>query len=247
MLQEERHNYIIQQIHTNNKVIAAELCKQLKVSLDTIRRDIKELEKRGKVVKVHGGAISPHFHQPFQPQEVYAREEKKEIAKKALSLIKDGMTLLTGGGTVMLELARMLPERLSGVLFTVSPLVALEAAQRSTVEVILLGGKLSSNSYICTGASVSNAISELHVDLCLLGTNGLSLEDGITDFDWEVAQVKKAILKASDQKAFLSISEKLGSSQKMQVCKLNAIDYLITELNSSDEKFDLYRKACKVL
>ena len=246
MLQEERHSVIVQQINTHNKVVASELCQQLKVSLDTIRRDIKELERKGKVIKVHGGAISPNFHQPFQQQEVYAKGEKKEIAKKALTLIRDGMTILTGGGTVMLELARILPEHLTGTIFTVSPFVALEAAQRSSAEVILLGGRLSRNSYICTGASVASQIASLHVDLCLLGTNGLSPDEGITDYDWEIAQVKKAILKAAEKSALLSISEKLGTVQKVQVCELRPIDYLITELAPDDEKLESY-SACKVL
>src|SRR5688500_15565706 len=114
MLQEERHNLILQQINAHHKVIASELCSMLNVSLDTIRRDIKELERRGKLVKVHGGAISPLFNQPFQQPEVYAQQEKRELAKKALTLIRDGMTFLAGGGTVMLELARMLPEQLKG-------------------------------------------------------------------------------------------------------------------------------------
>jgi len=247
MLQEERHSFIIQQINTHNKVVASDLCQLLNVSLDTVRRDIKELEKKGKVIKVHGGALSPHFHYPFQQPEIYALNEKKEIARKALTLIKDGMTLLTGGGTVMLELARILPENLTGTLFTVSPLVALEAAQRSSVEVILVGGKLARNSYICTGAFVAGEISRIHVDLCLLGTNGLSVNDGITDYDWEVAQVKKAILNASEKVALLSISEKIGTIQKVQVCKADAIDYLITELDPKDEKVASFAEICKVL
>lgn len=247
MLQEERHSYIVQKINSHNKVVASELCQQLKVSLDTVRRDIKELEKKGKVIKVHGGAVSPHFHQPFQPQDVYARLEKKEIAKKALTIIKDGMTLLAGGGTVMLELARILPERLTGTFFTVSPLVALEVAQRSSIEVVLLGGRLARNSYICTGASVATAISEIQVDLCLLGTNGLSLNEGITDYDWEVAQVKKAIIKSAARSALLCISEKLETVQKVQVCKLGAIDYLVTELAIGDEKLGSYHNNCRVL
>jgi DeoR/GlpR family transcriptional regulator of sugar metabolism len=247
MLQEERHNLIVQQINTHNKVVVSDLCHQLNVSLDTVRRDIKHLEKKGKVIKVHGGAISPGFHHPFQQQEVYALSEKKEIAKKALTLIKDGMTLLVGGGTVMLEVARILPERLKGTIFTISPFVALEAAQRSSVEVILLGGRLSRNSYVCTGASVASEIAGLRVDLSLLGTNGLSVNEGITDHDWEVAQVKKAILRSAEKTALLSISEKLGTVQKVQVSKLSSIDYLITERPSHDEKLEAYRSLCKVL
>jgi DeoR/GlpR family transcriptional regulator of sugar metabolism len=247
MLQEERHNFILQQVNLHNKVLASDLSRLLNVSLDTVRRDLKELGKNGKVVKVHGGAISANFHYPFQQQEVYAQSEKKRIAEKALTLIKDDMVLLTGGGTVMLELARIIPENLKGTFFTVSPLVALEVAQRSTVNVILLAGRLSRNSYICTGSTVISQLSEVRVDLCFLGTNGLSLNEGVTDHDWEVVQVKKAMLRSADKIALLSISEKLGTIQKMQVCNLKAIDYLITELTPMEERLKDYSTLVKIL
>src|SRR5690606_2053743 len=120
---------------------------------------------------------------------------------------QNGMVVLAGGGTTMIELARMLPESLKGTLFTVSPLIALEAAERSGMDVVLLGGQLSKNSHINTGAMVVNQLSEIKVDLCLLGTNGLSLEEGITESDWEVVQVKKAMIKATQKMAILSIAE----------------------------------------
>lgn len=82
MLQEERHHIIINQINLHHKIITTDLCKLLKVSLDTVRRDLSELETNGKIVKVHGGAISRSFHLPFQQPEVYASEEKKKLLKK---------------------------------------------------------------------------------------------------------------------------------------------------------------------
>jgi DeoR/GlpR family transcriptional regulator of sugar metabolism len=247
MLQEERQNLILQQISRHNKVLTADLCRLLQVSLDTVRRDLSELEKNGRLVRVFGGAVSTTFHQPFQQTAVYAKEEKKAVAKKALTLLQDGMVILTGGGTVMLELARMFPPNLKGIFFTVSPLVALEVAQRSAIEVILLAGKLSPNSYICTGASVVSQLSELRVDLCLLGTNGLSVNEGVTDNDWEVVQVKKAMLKSAGKTALLTISEKLDTVQKMQVCPLPAIHTLLTEQEPADERLTNYAKYFKIL
>ena len=247
MLQEERQNLILHQINVHHKVLNNDLCKLLSVSLDTVRRDLTELEKGGKLVKVHGGALSNTFHQPFQQPDVYAKEKKIEIARKALSLLQDGMMILTGGGTIMLELARMIPENFKGTLFTVSPLVALEVAQRSTAEVILLAGKLSRNSYICTGATVISQIAEIKVDLCFIGTNGLSLNDGITDYDWEVVQVKKEMIKSARKTALLCISEKLDTVQNLQVSKLHTIDYLITELQPTDQKLRKYAALVKTI
>jgi DeoR/GlpR family transcriptional regulator of sugar metabolism len=240
MLREERQNYILNQINLYNKVLTNDLCTALHVSLDTVRRDLNDLEKEGKLVKVHGGAISKFLQQPFQQPAVYAREKKKEIARKALELIYDGMTILAGGGTVMLELAKMIPEDLTGTFFTVSPLVALEVTQRSGIDVILLAGRVSRNSYICMGSGVIRQLSEIRADLCLLGTNGISIADGVTDMDWEVVQVKQQMIRSARKTAILSISEKIGSVQNLTVCNLNAIDYLLTELAPSDPKLEKY-------
>ena len=247
MLSEERHKFILQEIQRDHKVIVTDLCESLNVSMDTIRRDLKELEKKGKVMKVHGGAVSPTCHYPFQQQEVYAKEQKQGVARKASKLLKNGMTILAGGGTVMLELARMLPQNLTGTFFTVSPLVALEVAQRSSVEVILLSGKLSRHSYICTGSSVISQLTEIKADLCLIGTNGVSIKDGVTDSDYEVAQVKKAMLKCSEESALLCISEKLETVQKVQVCRLKDLAYLCTELESNHLKLKKYKDAVKIV
>lgn len=246
MLQEERQKLILQQISLHHKVLSGDLCTLLNVSLDTVRRDLVELEKDGKIIKVHGGAISKTFHQPFQQPAVYALEEKKIIARKALSLIQNGMSILTGGGTIMLELARMIPENLTGTLFTVSPLVALEVAQRSTVNVILLAGQLAPNSYICTGSSVISQLSEIQVDLCFIGTNGLSTTEGLTDYEWETVQVKKALVKSSKKVAVLSISEKLETNHKLQVCKISALDYLFTDLDPTDPRLQKYAQTLKI-
>ncbi|QHT70671.1 DeoR/GlpR transcriptional regulator [Rhodocytophaga rosea] len=247
MLQEERQNVILQQINVHHKVLTTDLCQLMNVSLDTIRRDLSELEKKGRIKKVHGGAISTTFHQPFQQPAVYAKAEKQEIARKALTLLREGMVILTGGGTVMLELARIIPSTFKGTFFTVSPLVALEVAQRSTIDVILLAGRVSRNTYICTGSSVINQLSELRVDLCLVGTNGLSVQEGVTDNDWEVVQVKKAMVKSAEKTALLSISEKLDTAQRMQVCPLTSVHYLLTELDTADEKLKKYTKFFHVL
>ncbi|WP_374164976.1 DeoR/GlpR family DNA-binding transcription regulator [Arcticibacter sp. MXS-1] len=247
MLKEERQSYIIKQINLHNKVLSSDLSVQLNVSEDTIRRDLNELAESGKVLKVYGGALSKSFHYPFHENDVYARDSKKEIAKKVIKLIQPGMVLLAGGGTSLIELARLMPDNLQITVFTVSPLVALELTERSGIEVILIGGHLSKNSHINTGALTISLLSDIKVDLCILGTNGISIEEGITDSDWEVVQVKKAMIKASQKTAMVSIAEKLNSVQKMKVCNLNAIHYLITDADPQDKLLKGYADAVKVV
>ena len=247
MLKEERQAFIIKQINLHNKVLSSDLSLKLNVSEDTIRRDLNELAESGKILKVHGGALSKSFHYPFQEVEVYAKESKKEIAGKVLNLLQDNMTVLVGGGTTMVEVARLVPDTLKCTFFTVSPLVALELAERSNSTVILLGGQLSKSSQIIIGSQVINQMSEIKVDLCILGTNSISMADGLTDSDWEVVQVKKAMIRAAKKTAIMSIAEKLGSNQNMKVCDLSAIHYLITDLNPKDSFLSEYAQVVTVV
>ncbi|WP_312189228.1 DeoR/GlpR family DNA-binding transcription regulator [Sphingobacterium sp.] len=247
MLKEERQAFIIHQINLHNKVLSSDLSVQLNVSEDTIRRDLNELAENGKVLKVYGGALSKSFQFPFQDGNVYAKEAKKEIAKKTSTLISNGMTVLVGGGTTLIELARTIPDHLQCTFFTISPLVALELAEKPNLEVILVGGKLSRNTNIVSGAQVANELADLKVDLCLLGTNSLSVEDGVTDSDWEVVQIKRAMIKCSKKVAILSIAEKLNSVQKMKVVPLRDISYLITDINPSDVSLKEFANTITIL
>jgi DeoR/GlpR family transcriptional regulator of sugar metabolism len=101
MLKRERQSFILRQVNLHNKVLSSDLSQEMKVSEDTIRRDLNELSDEGKVIKVHGGALSKSFHLSLKSPNVYSLDEKKTIAQKASQLIKDGMFVLTTGGTTI--------------------------------------------------------------------------------------------------------------------------------------------------
>jgi DeoR/GlpR family transcriptional regulator of sugar metabolism len=223
------------------------LSGHLDVSEDTVRRDLNEMAEAGKILKVYGGAISKSFHYPFRQHEVYAREAKREIARKALQLIQNGMVILTGGGTTMIEVARMIPGHIDCTLFTVSPLLAPELTEHTNLEVHLIGGQLSKNAQICVGAQVINQLSDITADLCLMGTNGLSLTEGITDSDWEVIQIKKAMIYSAQKTAVMIIAEKINSIHKMKVCKLSRISYVITDLDPIHAQLADYAKVVTLI
>lgn len=238
---DERQAYILKQVNLHNKVSSSELSIRLKVSEDTIRRDLAELADNGEILKVHGGALSKSYHYPVQQNKVYAREEKKQIARKAVQLIRPGMTVLTEAGTTLLELVKILPRKLEATFFTVSPLMALNLAEFPGITVVLLGGEVDMTSQITIGARPVSELSMIRVDLCILGVNAMDAEKGLSENDWRVAQVKKAMIGACNQLAVITISEKLGSTCAMQLCEPGRIDYLITELDAPDEKLNPYR------
>ena len=94
---------------------------------------------------------------------------------------------------------------------------------------------------------VVNQLSDIQVDLCFLGANGISTEAGITDSDIEVVQVKKAMIKSAKRTVIVSIAEKLNSVQKMKVCNFNFIQYLITDLDPADETLKEYAEYVDLL
>ncbi|MCZ4243050.1 DeoR/GlpR family DNA-binding transcription regulator [Pedobacter punctiformis] len=240
MLKKERHDFIMRQINLHNRVLTSDLVQLLNVSEDTIRRDLQELVDQGRLFKVHGGALSKSYHSSFDDSTVYARDSKIIIAKKATKLIKDGMVVLTGGGTTILEFVKQLPESLQATFFTISPLVAVELAKYNNVEVILIGGLFSKNSQITYGGHVIMQLSEIKADLCLMGTSAIDAIEGLTDTDWEINQLKKAMLAASKKSAVLCISEKLDIALRLKVCPIEHINYLVTELDKGDQLLKSY-------
>jgi DeoR/GlpR family transcriptional regulator of sugar metabolism len=248
MLKIERHDLIMRQINLHNRVLTSDLVQLLNVSEDTIRRDLQELSEHKRLIKVHGGALSKSYQSSFDDVNVYARDAKISIAKKATSLIKDGMVILTGGGTTLIELVKQLPNNLEATFFTISPFVAIELAKYEKIEVILIGGMFSKNSQVTYGGNVIKQLSEINADLCFLGTSALHPENGLTDTNWEINQLKKTMLNSCKSAAVLCISEKLNTVQRLKVAPLDKINYLITELNADNQQLDPYRvKSLKIL
>lgn len=242
MLKEERQKMIIKEINLHNKVLSTDLSLLLKVSDDTIRRDLKELVDSGKILKVHGGAVSPSFVSTFITQtDIYAAGEKKKIAEKAVKLLKNNSIIVTEGGTTMLEFARMIPDHIKATFFTISPQVAITLSEHSNLDVITIGGQLVKNANLHTGSAVINRLAELRADLCFLGANAFSVKDGLTDVDWEVVQVKKALIRCAKKVAVMAISEKLDTVQRLNICGIEKVDYLITELPVSSDFLKPYR------
>lgn len=244
MLKEERFRLILKQVHLHNKVLSSNLCELLNVSNDTIRRDLKELADLGKIIKSHGGAVSPSFVSTFTDNKnIYAHDQKKVIAEKATNLIKNNMIIVTEGGTTVLEFAKRIPKNIKATFYTISPHTAITLAEKENLTVFTIGGKLDKNANLHTGAEVVNRLMELQADLCLLGANGLSIQKGLTDVDWEVVQVLKAMTRCSKKTGVLTISEKLNTQQKITICDFNRVDYLVTELLPEADILKPYTKS----
>ena len=234
MLKKERQEFILHQLNLHNKILCADLSNKMGVSDDTIRRDLQELAQDDKLIKVHGGALSKSFHTAFDRKMVYNLEDKNIIAQKTATLVQSGMYILTSGGTSILEFAKSLDSNLNATFFTCSLNAAIEFAHHPSIEVVMIGDKDSKDSMLTTGASAVQTIESIQADLCILGINSLDTQFGLSENDWEVVQIKKAMIKASKKTICIGISEKLNSQQKIKVANLDEIDILITELDPND-------------
>ncbi len=244
MLKKERQAFIMHQVNLHNKVLSASLSEEMDVSEDTVRRDLQELSDAGHLIKVHGGALSHSFNYSGNAAaKIYAHDYKKAIARKTVSLIKDGMFVLTSGGTTIIEIAKMLPQGLRATFISGSVPAVLEYTLHPTIDVILIGDKVSKSSKITVGGDAIAKIKQIKADLCLMGVNSIDPLHGVTDNDWDVVQVKKAMIESAQKTVCLSISEKINSFQPVQVCPVNHIHTLITELSPDDELLKPYRVA----
>jgi len=241
MLKKERQEFILREINLHNKVLTSDLCEAINVSEDTIRRDLSELAETGDIIKVHGGALSKSFHVSFQTNGVYSHDNKKLIAQKAVTLIRDGMFVLTTGGTTIIELAKALPHHLRAT-FTGSLPAAMEYIQHPSIEVIFIGDKISKNSKITVGGDAITKIKQISADICFLGVNAIDAEAGLTDNDWEVVQVKRAMMQSAKKIVALTIAEKINSLQKIKIAGIEELDAMITDMDPADKIFDAYRQ-----
>jgi DeoR/GlpR family transcriptional regulator of sugar metabolism len=158
------------------------------------------------------------------------------------------MFILTSGGTTIIELAKIIPKDLGATFISGSLPVVMEYMKLPKIDVIVIGDKISKNARITVGSDAINQIKQFNADICFMGVNAIDSVYGITDNDWEVVQVKKAMIAASKKLVCLSIAEKVNTCQPIQICAPEKIDVLITELNPNNNLFNPYKeKGIKVL
>jgi DeoR/GlpR family transcriptional regulator of sugar metabolism len=110
----------------------------------------------------------------------------------------------------------------------------------SRYDVFFVGGKLSRGSQLATGGSSINILSEITADICFLGTGYLDVDKGITETDWEIAQMKKAMIYASKRVVALTISKKLNTFNRYKIYNIKGLDTLVTELDPDNVILDKY-------
>jgi DeoR/GlpR family transcriptional regulator of sugar metabolism len=208
-----------------------DLCRRLKVSPATVRRDLDQLEQSGAIRRVHGGAVSveSRLDEPvFADKTSLAAREKRRIAEAALKFVEPGDTIYLDGGSTVLELARLLRERTNLTVVTNSLHAAHELAGRGP-RLILIGGELRRRSQTIVGPLTRLLLHELHLDKAFMGTIGFTLKEGLTTTDPSEAFTKEVVMDQARQVIVLADSSKAGKISFARAGRWDKVHVLITD------------------
>ena len=118
----------------------------------------------------------------------------------------------------------------------------MEYIHHPNIEVIFIGDRISKNSKITVGGDAITKIKQINADICFLGINAIDAEHGLTDNDWDVVQVKRAMMQSSKKVVALTIAEKIDSLQKIKIAGIEELDTMITDMDPADKIFDAYKQ-----
>lgn len=244
MTKSERLKKIVEQVARENKVSLESLSKLLKVSNDTIRRDIRELSDNGLLKAVRGGAIHTSPLPPiYKERELMNVEQKNIIALKVLEFIKPDQVILIDAGTTTTAVTQALPKNIPLTVITHSLPVASILTEYPLIEVLFIGGQLNKRTFSMVGYETIQAIRGIRADLCLMGICSIDLKAGITGADYQDSQIKKAMIETSKYIIATSVYEKVGNSDPYYICAANAIDVFVTDKDPSGDDLNQFKEA----
>lgn len=228
---EKRRQQIITLTINGRFIRPADIAKELKVSGETVRRDLLALEESGALQRVHGGALSPPVVNPTEPsrgiRSAAHHQEKTAIAALAVAQIDDEDTLFLDVGTTVEAAAAVLPHTFHGVVVTHSLAVATVLNDRN-LEVIVLGGRLRLGEMSMYGPATLNQLQGYNATVALLGSGGIDLEAGMTDYSMEDVAIKQLMIERASRTFILGASEKFGKRATRYVCDLARVTGVIT-------------------
>ncbi len=246
MHQHERHHLIVSRARATSRIEVAALAEEMDVTPETVRRDLTVLERRGLVRRVHGGAVAVErlgFEPTLDVRTGHRAADKRRIAEAALAFVPDSGSLLIDAGTTTIGVAEGLPrERELNVLTNSLPIAAV-VARRPDLSLYLLGGRVRSRTQATIGTWGLEPLRDVHIDVAFIGTNGVSLEVGLTTPDQAEAAIKRAMIGAAAQVVVLADSSKIGAAHFAKFGSLSEVDVLITDDGGDADVLDEIRAA----
>ncbi|MFE0024405.1 DeoR/GlpR family DNA-binding transcription regulator [Amycolatopsis sp. NPDC059021] len=231
MLPQRRHELILTTLRSEGPAPVRMLAERLGVSQATVRRDLVQLDREGRLTRVYGGAMAAVDNdEPFaEVAEVHALD-KDEVARRAVELVTDGDTVLLDIGTTAHRLARRLHDRVLTVI-TSSLMVYEELKDDPGIQLVLLGGMVRRSYRSMVGFLTEDALRQVHAGTLFLGASGVRHDEGgvhVMDTTVVEVPVKRAMIAASDRVVLLADAAKFPGTGLAKVCGPEALDVVVT-------------------
>lgn len=231
---EERRRAILQKLNDKGKVRVTDLSRELECSEVTIRSDIKSMESEGLLKRTHGGAVKLEkaSARKYQAESIYRyTERKKKIAACAYEFINDRDTIIIDDASSSFYLALHIkehPEKRLAVV-TNSLLAGNELAGAEHVELYMVGGHVGGHLAATMGDAAVQNMEQFRVDKAFIGVHGINFDVGLTSIATPQMQVKRAILKSTQEVYVLADSSKFGGGYLSVICPIREVYKIITD------------------
>ncbi len=241
-----RQYKIVNLIRERNRVAVDELAKLLKISKETVRRDLAVLARAGKVQKFHGGASLPMIagEGPFRDRMSENSAAKAAIAEEAVKLMASGETVLIDTGSTTHYFAEQLAELSGLTVVTNSAEIARIISQaQSQSKAFLLGGEFNADNRQTVGSMAIQQIRSFRAHHAVLTVTAVDLRTGIMDFSIEEAQVARAMIEQAESVTVLVDSSKFDRIASFEVCGLDRVTNLVCDRLPSEKIQKALKKA----
>jgi len=228
----DRHQFILNKLREEGKTTIPQLIEEMKVSGVTIRKDLKLLEEKKLLFRTRGGCSlsNPYaVERPINEKEFIRSDEKKRIARTALSLIGQNDSIIIGSGTTVFELARVLYPEKKLTVITPALKVALELCNRPNIDILQLGGIIHQSSSSSAGFFAERILDELSCGVLFLGVDGIDLEHGITITNIIEASLNQKMIQMAHTVVVLADSSKFDRRGIARIGSLDQVDYIVTD------------------
>ena len=248
-MKEQRHNEILRLLAQQRSIKTEALAAQLGVSLETVRRDIGALARSGHIRKVYGGITlaSDTIHtttlENWNVRLNSRREEKAQIALRALDYIEDGAMIALDIGTTTYQLSRLLSAKKDLSILTSSLQIAGELSRSTGHTVYCIGGVVLPGEDAAGGAFARDFLEHFaSIDLFIGGADGLSLTCGVTECHASVVEVKQQLIRRARRNITLADHTKFGVEATFVSCPVAEMDVLITDTAAPAEDVEALRR-----
>jgi DeoR family transcriptional regulator of aga operon/DeoR family fructose operon transcriptional repressor len=245
IMQHERRNDILVKIRKLRTVKVSDLMDEYQVSIETIRKDLEYLEKKGQITRVYGGAILHGFYgdEPeYESREILNYPEKQAIGKKAAEFINDGDVLFMDLGTTPMELAKQLRFKKNLTVITNAALTAMELLRNgSNCKVIFLGGELRKEEFASSGLITEQILKNFYATKTIISIGGISQEHGISDYHLNEACIRRLMIEQSNEVIGLADYTKFGVIAMNHICPLKKLSVLVSDWSVPVKVLEEYR------